>query len=140
MKTNTNILLVVLIAFLAFSCKKEKPDNGPDGSILQLARVRVGSVVLSLQTVVSNVPVDKNIFVEFSSPVDTASARSGIHLTLQDGTPVPCEVSFLDAFKTVVLIPGTPLRNNTPYRLSIAKTIKGSDGSAFPGVEYSFTT
>lgn len=135
-----NILLIVLFSFLAIYCKKEKPDDGTEGNILQLARVRVGSVVLSLQAVVSNVPVDKNVFVEFSSAVDTASARASIHLSLQNGTPVPCEVSFLDAFKTVVLIPGTTLRNNTTYKLTIAKTIKGLDGSAFPGVEYSFTT
>lgn len=141
MKTNTkNILPFILIAYLAISCKKEKPDDGPDGNILQLARVRVGSVVLSLQTVVSNVPIDKNVFIEFSSPVDTASARTGIHLNLQDGTLVPCEVSFLDAFKTVVLIPGTTLQNKTTYKLNIAKTIKGYDGSAFSGVEYFFTT
>lgn len=133
-----NIFFVVLFAFLAISCRKEKPDS--DGSILQLARVRVGSTILSLQATVANVPVDKNVFVEFSSPVDTALARTSIRLALQDGTPVSCRVSFLDDFKTVVLIPETILQTNTTYKLSIAKTLKGSDGSSFPGVEYSFTT
>lgn len=133
-----NIFFVVLFAFLAISCKKEKPDS--DGSILQLARVRVGSTVLSLQATVANVPVDKNVFVEFSSPVDTALARTSIRLALQDGTPVSCSVSFLDEFKTVVLVPETILQTNTTYKLSIAKNLKGSDGSSFPGVEYSFTT
>ncbi|MGB9747088.1 MAG: glucoamylase family protein [Bacteroidales bacterium] len=135
-----NFFLVVLFAFLAISCKKEKPDNESDGSILQLARVRVGSTVLSLQATVANVPVDKNVFVEFSSPVDTALARTSIRLALQDGTPVSCSVSFLDELKTVVLVPETILQTNTTYKLSIAKTLKGFDGSSFPGVEYSFTT
>ncbi len=57
-----NILLIVLFSFLAIYCKKEKPDDGTEGNILQLARVRVGSVVLSLQAVVSNVPVNQNVF------------------------------------------------------------------------------
>ncbi|NMB70910.1 MAG: Ig-like domain-containing protein, partial [Bacteroidales bacterium] len=126
-----NIFFVVLFAFLAISCRKEKPDS--DGSILQLARVRVGSTIISLQATVANVPVDKNVFVEFSSPVDTALARTSIRLALQDGTPVSCSVSFLDEFKTVVLVPETILQTNTTYKLSIAKNLKGSDGSSFPG-------
>ncbi len=70
---------LVALAVLALSCEKKDPDGGTAGNV-QLIRAKVGTVYLDLQNTVGEIPVDKNVIIEFSNVLDTASAVKSILL------------------------------------------------------------
>ncbi len=96
---------MVVFTFTLFSCEnKDKNDGIPPGNV-QLIRSRVGTVYLDLMKTVSEIPVDKNIVIEFSNVLDTSTVRKSILLKKEGTAQVDVSVSYMDDNRTVVLIP-----------------------------------
>lgn len=129
---------LIILSLLALSC--DRNDPGPDPGNVQLIRARVGTVYLDLQTTVADIPVNRNVVVEFSNSLDTASARKSILLKKGGTTAVPAAVSFIDENRSVVLQPFSDLDYYSEYLLEISSSLRGSNRETFPGVTYSFKT
>jgi hypothetical protein len=130
---------VVIIALLFFSCEGKNPDGGDPG-VVQLIRSKVGTVYLDLQNTITDLPVDKNIIVEFSNILDTSTVRNSILLKKNGSVQLACRVSYMDDNRTVVLTPSQNLEYFTDYTLDITSSLKGFNRETFPGVTYTFKT
>lgn len=130
--------MFLLTAFwLVNACKK---DDSVDPGKLELAGIKVGTVELDLANSNSNIPVDSVIFVMFRSQLDSTSAKSGIVLQRNDGTPVGFKMVFLDNVITVKLTLNELLDYQTSFKLLLSSSIKGSEGEVFSGTQVNFST
>ncbi|MCU0459808.1 MAG: Ig-like domain-containing protein [Bacteroidales bacterium] len=129
---------LLILSLFVFSCDRDDP--GPEPGNVQLIRARVGTVYLDLQTAVEDIPVDRNVVVEFSNALDTASARKSVLLKKGGVAAVSVSVSFMDDNRTVVLQPLANLEHIADYTLEITSSLRGANRETFPGVTYSFKT
>lgn len=129
-------VLSVLIA--TASCQPNKTEPSPIGP-LQLIALRAGTIEISLASISTDIPNNKNIIGDFSTALDTASVSAGVILS-KDGLVVPLKISFLNDFKTFAALPLQPLLTNQKYSLSIANTVKGKQAEKFAGVVIEFVT
>jgi hypothetical protein len=135
-----SFIIFLLFLFSALSCKKDNGDPTDPGT-LQLVRVSAGNTTLSHTQSTANIPVNSIFYIEFSSAVDTASARENIAIvrTGSDQT-VSSTISFSNENKTVMITPYSPLENSAPYTVSVSSEIRGDKQQSFPGIEFPFTT
>jgi hypothetical protein len=133
--------MILLLLFLsALSCKKDNGDE-PEPGTLQLIRVRAGNTTLSHNQSTANIPVNSNFYIEFSSAVDTVSARENISLVNNESDQtVSTAISFTEENKTVMLTPISHLENSIAYKVSISPELKGANKQTFPAIEFSFST
>lgn len=129
---------IVFFAFCLYSCEKGG-SNIPPGNV-QLVRSRIGTVYLDLAQAIPEIPVDKNIIIEFSNILDTTVVRNSILLKKEGTTIVPAKFSYMDENRTVVLAPVKNLDHLAGYTLEITSSLKGINQEIFPGVTYHFTT
>jgi hypothetical protein len=136
----SRLVILLLIILSALSCKKDDGDK-PDPGTLQLVRVRAGNTTLSHTQSTANIPVSSNFYIEFSSAVDTASARENVSINKTEGDQsVSISFSFSDGNKTVMLTSINPLENSVAYKVSISPEIKGANKQTFPGIDFPFST
>ncbi len=107
--------------------------------MLALQRVMIGDVELTFDSVVSDLPTDRSITLEFSGPVNTSLANTAITLS-HDGGTTPINLSFLSNGATVVVHPAGPLLSNTVYTIDVSEQLKGSDGSGGQAYKVRFKT
>jgi len=129
---------LIVLSLLLFSCDRNDPGGEP--GLIQLVRAKVGTVYLDLANPLTDIPVDKNAMIEFSSALDTAAARKSVLLKKGGVTAVPTSITFIDENRTVVLQPSANLDNLSAYTLEITSSLRGANRETFPGVTYSFTT
>jgi len=129
---------LIVLSLLLFSCDRNDPGGEP--GLIQLVRAKVGTVYLDLANPLTDIPVDKNAMIEFSSALDTAAARKSVLLKKGGVTAVPTSITFIDENRTVVLQPSASLDNLSEYTLEITSSLRGANRETFPGVTYSFTT
>ncbi len=130
---------LVALTLLTLSCENKDPGGGPAGTV-QLIRTKVGTVYLDLQSTIGEIPVDKNVVIEFSNVLDTASARKSILLKKDGTTLVTSLFSYMDGNSTVALTPTQNLEHYTNYTLEVTSSLRGINGETFPGVTYIFKT
>lgn len=139
MRKTRNLLFFFICILIVFSCK-EDPVNPNPGS-LQIIRSRAGTTVLQVGTTIQNIPVGSSFYIEFSSALDTASARQNIFLLREgESSAVTSGIAFADENKTAILSPVAPLAYMQVYSLVISKDLIGEDQETFPGVTYGFST
>ncbi len=131
-------IFVLFILTIFLSCQSNKTEPAPIG-ILQLIAMRSGTVEISSVSISKGIPIDKNILVDFSAPLDTASVSAGVILS-KDGIVVPLKFSFLNEFKTFSATPLQLLAVNQKYTLSIANSIRGKQAEKFAGIIVEFIT
>ena len=131
---------MIALMFILFSCDKKDSNNGNPPGFVQLVRSRVGTVYLDLQRTVTEIPVDRNIIIEFNNILDTSTVRKSILLKKVGSSKVAINVSYINDERTVVLMPIQNLDHYTDYSLEIASSLMGINKETFPGVTYSFTT
>lgn len=130
---------LLIILFLPWACKDDNPD--PVAGTLQMIRARAGSTLLQADQNVLNIPVSSSIYIEFSSPVDTASAKQNILLKKEGETgALQVGFSFTNDNKTVVLTPAAHLDYLKTHQLVISEKMRGSNKETFPGIAFEFTT
>ncbi|MCU0377820.1 MAG: Ig-like domain-containing protein [Bacteroidales bacterium] len=131
--------LLAALALIVVSCDKKDPGDDDPGNV-QLIRSKVGTVYLDLQMTVTDIPVDKNIIVEFSNVLDTSTVKKSILLKKNGSVQLACTVSYMDDYRTVVLTPLQNLDYYTDFTLDITSSLKGLNKETFPGVTYAFKT
>jgi len=88
------------------------------------------------------VPRQLIVYITFDRALDASTWP--ISFTWQDSTAtdVPGTVSFNAALNQIALKPtgGTPLKGGQTYTVVVLGTLKGADGTTFPGAAFQFTT
>ena len=135
-KSAALFLFVVLATPLFISCKEDTPENA---GVMQLASCFVGQVKLNYPGNTADVPYNKDITINFSAAVDSASAVNNIKIK-KNSTEISFSVSFSNEHKAVVLKPTQPLEVVTSYTLDILSTLRGEKGETFPGIQFTFVT
>lgn len=124
---------------IANSCNQE--DNPVDTGVIQLSKAEMGGNVLSVDNQVTNIPVNGNCVIKFSSALDTLSAKSSVSIVTQTGqSPVPVKYIFSDDLTQIELDPLSDLEFTTTYNLIITNGLKGAKKQTFSGVTYTFIT
>jgi len=133
------ILFLVINIFFCAGCKK-KEINTPTGTI-QLAQVKVGSVVLKTGETTKDIAVDSSFTIYFNNTLDPSSVNgSSIILKKTDNTVLSCSFLIFNTNRNIRLTPQKPLEHSTNYKLQISSGVKGINGETFTGVEYLFIT
>lgn len=138
MKSNLAILLSITILLLISACKKE--NQQPAGNI-DITSCTVGSTTLSSSSLTANIPVSEDFILKFSAAVDSNSVKNNIQLK-DDNNALISDIYFryTDSYKTVIVKLFKDLSLAKNYSLVVLKGIKGSNGEAFTGKEYPFST
>ncbi|MEX2602552.1 MAG: glucoamylase family protein, partial [Gracilimonas sp.] len=135
-----NLIMYFFIAFLLMTgCKDNSPGQEPD--TFQLLKVTADNTTLSAGQNNKDISVTPLFEIQFSSPVDTASASNSIQILKADETnETSISITFENEDRTVLAEPNTPLDWNTDYSLEITENIRSAKGSDFPGITYNFQT
>jgi len=139
MRSYLRTIWIIFIALGLYSCEKKGGSNIPPGNV-QLVRSRIGTVYLDLTQTILEIPVDKNIVIEFSNILDTTVVRNSILLKKEGTTIMSVKVSYMDENRTVILAPLKNLDHLTGYTLEITSSLKCINQEIFPGITYHFTT
>lgn len=139
MKSCFRVVWFVFCVLSLHSCDK-KDNNGGSPGYVQLIRSSIGTLFLDPAKAIGEIPVDKNIVIEFSNELDTTVVRNSILLKKEGMTLVPVSVSYMNGNRTVVLVPIENLVHLTGYTLEINSSLKGINRETFPGLTYHFTT
>jgi len=129
-------LLALVYLLLSVSCKK---NPGPEEK-LQLLSCKAGSIQLQIAAEIPDVPLNQDITIEFSAPVNVSAAQNGISIKNASGSIISgVHLGFGNDNKRV-LVKHDNFGKLTSYTLSITNTIKGENGETFTGAEFRFKT
>jgi hypothetical protein len=131
--------IIVLFSVLLFSisCNKE-PEATTEK--LELNSCFVGSIQLQYGAEISDVPLNKDIILNFLAAVDTNSARQNIKVTDENNATFGVQFVFTDGAKTVLLKHSQNFPKMKSYIIKITNALKGSKGEIFNGAEFKFKT
>ena len=133
--TKNKLSVFIILACLFFGCKNDEPDTGS----LDLLQIVIGSTEIDLNGTSENLPIDRNISVIFSNPLDQSSVINSI--TLSNGTEnVNINLSFSSQDKNVIISPIGALSNNVVYTLRLSDQLQGANGQRFENLEVNFKT
>ena len=104
-----------------------------------ITEVTIGDLDLQSQSNIDNAPVDKNISLTFSSPVNKKSAEEAITVSF-DGQDINFNLNYVDNDTRVIISPIGLLQNNTTYTLTVSDQLRGANGATFESVTFTFTT
>jgi hypothetical protein len=127
----------LLIIILAISCKKDKVTTNEK---IELISCYVGGVQLQLAANISDVPLNQDIIISFSTAVDTISARQNITLKTDNNVTFGVQFAFSPDYKTVYLKHGQNLSKLQQYTITLTNKLIGSKDQLFSGVEFRFLT
>lgn len=128
---------MIIMLVIAVSCNKE-----PETTVgkLELNSCFVGSIQLQYGAEISEVPMNKDIILNFLSAVDTNSARQNIKVTDENNATFGVQFVFTDGAKTVLLKHSQSFVKLKSYTIRITNALKGSKGEIFNGAEFKFKT
>lgn len=134
------IILLVLTGMYTSGCKQNSAQPTP--GVFQLVRIAAGETSLSTTATTPRIPVSAPFVLEFTSAVDTTTAKNAIrlHLTTQEQHPLPVRYQFSSGDQKVTLIPLEPLDWLSGYSITISETLRARDAATFPGTQVRFTT
>ncbi|MBE0639021.1 MAG: Ig-like domain-containing protein [Bacteroidales bacterium] len=139
MKNALKILSALLMLSITISCKQE--DDMVDAGVIQLTAAEFGGVVLSVDNPATNLPVNGNSVMKFSTAIDTITAKTSISIFNQTGqTAVPVKFAFTNDLTQIELDPLSDLDFTTTYSLVITNDLRGVQKETFTGVTYTFNT
>jgi hypothetical protein len=108
--------------------------------MIQLISAKIGTSVLSIDSVIKNVPINKPVQLAFNNAIDTNSIAKVITLKTLQGVGVPYTQTSANNSATLTLTPTAILQNSTNYILTISSSLNGTKGETFPGVQFQFVT
>ncbi len=131
---------VFLLFISLFACKDDKEDPGTT-RLLQLSELRAGTELIDASDPSKNqdIAADQSFSATFSSPIDTATVRTSFKIAKNTDT-VKLTYTYSTDLKTVSAQPSAKLSYQSQYNIVLKKTLKGTDGSAFPGLIIGFKT
>lgn len=132
----TSLRKVVLFWCCGLLAGCNSDDPAPGNFVLSSAFV--GSKQLLPGAITNDVAIDQSIALNFSKPVDRATA--GAITLLQGSTAVASDLSFSSQDRAVVIFPKSLLQSNSGYTLNITAALKAADGSGFDATAIQFKT
>ncbi|MBK7213068.1 MAG: Ig-like domain-containing protein [Bacteroidales bacterium] len=100
----------------------------------------IGTIQLHFAAETNNVPLNKDIIISFSCPVDTSKAKSFIYLNDKNGSTMQgIRFTFTNGDSTVTLKHSNFAKLES-YTLVMTSSLKGRNGQSFSGMELKFTT
>jgi len=134
----SSFLMIWVVCMILFAGCNEQDE--PD-QLVELIEVSVGSETLPLDGVITeSLPVDQKITLDFSVPVDQASAAQAIRLLRSDGQPVDVNINFTAQDKTVVIFPIGALDHNAEYTIEVSGSLTSASGGRFNEISVRFKT
>jgi hypothetical protein len=132
----TGVITIVIIT--SISCKKD-PVAGTGN--LAITSCYIGNIQLSPTAEITDIPLNQDIKINFSTAVDTARAKKYIYIKDNNGFTFPGIIySFTNSGKTVVMKHTQELSKLLKYSLFVTTSMKGSNGEPFIGAEFKFVT
>ncbi len=140
MKRILFILSLAIALLSTVGCNKDKPDEGNDPGIIQILKVKNGTVNLSALEKTSGLDVNQSFLITFNSSLDTNTVKMNVAIRTDDNSLVNCQYSYEDDLRTIVLSPLADLDFSSDYSLAISANIKGKNKETFSGITYLFAT
>lgn len=129
------ILLLVLTALLP-SCGDDEPVAGS----FELTNAFAGALALDLEgSTTTDVPVDRNITLTFSAPVDESSLTAGIRLSIGN-QPVAISTTRSSQETSVAISTVGTLEDDTRYTVTLTGELKSTDGRSLAPLSFDFQT
>lgn len=130
-------IALALITIISGSCKKEPAAREK----LELVSCFAGTVQLQYAAEIPNVPLNRDLVIEFSKAVEVASAQSAISIKDESNTAVSgVHLNFDNDNKTVLVKHDQSFGKLKSYKLVITSSLKGQNGETFGGTEFRFKT
>ena len=99
--------------------------------MLKIVAATSNETDLTGQAVVTDVPLDLSVYLNFSSSVNRTSLEESVTIT---GPNVPTlTYSYSDGDRSVMIRTASPLRHLTKFGLDVAQGLKGARGEPFAG-------
>ena len=133
----SKILLSLVTLFVISSCHKQAVTYS---QLVQLQKVTVGNISLTIQGPNKDLPPDSIIILQFDRRLDTSTVRKNILLQGSDQLPVFFSLSFSSDLSAARLTPLPSLHGLATYSLAVSSGLKGASGESFNGAVYTFTT
>lgn len=128
-------ILLIMILLLP-GCGGDDPEAGT----FELTNAFAGSLALDLSgSATANVPVDQNISLTFTAPVDESSLSAGITLSI-DGQSVPINIARSSRETAVTISTVGLLANNTRYTVSLTNQLRSQAGASLTPLSFDFST
>lgn len=131
-----SVLLFIVVATLT-GCNNDEQTNKD----LRLLQAFIGSTELNTSgtSITENLPTDRSITLNFSTPLNRTSAANAVTLSNADGI-VSTSVSFSAQDKSLIVFPGASLEEGTLYTVTISSELQGVTGESFTGIQFGFRT
>lgn len=130
------VFYLVSILCSLWSCQNDDSQSQD----VQLVSSFIGSIEIDpAGALVTDIPVDRTIVLNFSSALNAVSAETAITLE-NNGQATDIELNFTSGNSTVILFPTGTLLYNTTYTVVISGDLQGSDGQPFDALQFSFKT
>jgi hypothetical protein len=126
------ISVVLFNGWLLLSCNKDSSSSAPPLPPRPVDFITSSWYVNNsfLQTTNSNVSLNPVIRFNFGAAINRNSASGSISFTENNGTVVPFSLSYTNGDSTVLLSPAASLKHLTKYRISVANSLKSSNGGS----------
>jgi hypothetical protein len=132
------LVSILLIFFIGFSSCSKNPESTTEK--LELNSCFIGNIQLQFGAEISEVPLNKDIVLNFLTAVDTNSARQNIKVTDENNATFGVQFVFIDGAKTIQLKHSQNFTKLKSYTITIANALKGSKGEIFNGAVFKFKT
>ena len=138
------LYFIILAAGFGFSgCKAKEKESVPVAAIgkFKLLAARFGGYSLDIINPNANAeaPSKNTLTVDFTTAVDSVSAKNSI-LLLDDSTKsVPVQYGFPDQSRSVSMMPKESLVPGKKYSVSLSNTLKAINNQTFDGGSFGFT-
>ncbi|GGG78948.1 hypothetical protein GCM10007415_08840 [Parapedobacter pyrenivorans] len=100
---------------------------------LQVAAIEVGGENIGQDNVLASIPLELQMTLRFSSPLDKATVQQAFTLVGAAGT-ANMQLNIAADGQSVTLVSSTPLKGLTKYELRISDALMGAGGERFSGL------
>ena len=132
-------LVQVFLFLFILGCSDKGTEQNTD--VLQLIKISSSETTFSNNQTTTGISPITEFLIEFSSPVDSQTITGAVSLQqAEQETDVPVETELTDGQRVITVKPQEDLEYNTVYQLIISDELKSSQGTIFPGAEFTFET
>lgn len=127
-------LAALLFAGLVPACGASQQQGPPKLSVVGFSPGAVAAPD-------GNVPLESQIFIFFSSPLNAGTiTTSNFLLSPLGGSTIPVTLSYNALFAEVAITPSSLLTSGTQYVVTVTTTVTDTAGDAFDGFQIGFTS
>ncbi len=129
------VLVMGVMAVFVQRCKKD--DKAPEPLKVVSVATELG-VALDGATLATGIPVNSSVVVTFDKAIEASTADASSIAIIVNGVNVPSTVTVNST--AVTIKPTVDMANGTDHVVSVASTLKASDGAPATATEFTFKT